>query len=629
MIAKTITAALFSILLASTAHAGSGPIKSVKLSSGGVAEIVRAAAVDESGTVEIDVPLSQVDDLLKSLVVFSDKAAVRDLSLAGPQPVEETFERLPFTPSDMDSLARIVGAMKGSKVILNGEGGITYTIVGVEQGDKTASVILLSPAGDLTKAPLGGSTKIRFADVQAQAKIDEALSILATAANDSMRTVKIRLAQTSEKEVDISYVVAAPIWKPTYKLAVRDDGKAALQGWAVLENASGEDWKDVALTLSSGKPVTLQQHLHERIWKNREEVRPELAGGAIASKGSRNFLEKSLVALAAPAPTVSADFAEVAAAPEKATSELAISNFEIPGTFSVRNGDTLSVPVVSKEVEAGFVALFDENAAHPQAALLIKNTTGSALPAGIMTVYDSKGGYVGDAKFGDLPSGASTTAVFGTDLKLDQFREVQATAVIKQVKLERGVLRASKIATITDTWKVKAGDEGRTVVVEDTVPEGYHVVAGQVVEETPKGIRVKAAVKPGETAALVVKYERDAVEELFASDPDQSAIQLWVSDAADDAVRAKLQEVLDATSALSEAKQALQASDDRYAEIVKEQVRIRENLAEVNEEKLKTRWVGKMTDLEDEIDTLNATRQKNLKQVDLLRKKLGDKVQAF
>jgi hypothetical protein len=107
MIARTVTAALFSILLASTAHAGSGPIKSVKLSSGGVAEIVRAAAVDKSGTVEIEVPLSQVDDLLKSLVVFSDKAAVRDLSLAGPQPVEETFERLPFSPSDMDSSSTV------------------------------------------------------------------------------------------------------------------------------------------------------------------------------------------------------------------------------------------------------------------------------------------------------------------------------------------------------------------------------------------------------------------------------------------------------------------------------------------------------------------------------------------
>jgi hypothetical protein len=465
---------------------------------------------------------------------------------------------------------------------------------------------------------------------QAQAKIDEALSILSAATNDNMRTVRIRLAQTSEKEVDISYVVSAPIWKPTYKLAVRDDGKGALQGWAILENASGEDWKDVTLTLSSGKPVTLQQHLHQRVWKDREEIRPELADAAVMTKRSPKYLRNSLVsALAAPAPEALSGIAEIAAAPDGATTELAISNFAIPGTFSVRNGDTLSVLVVGKEIEAGFVALYNEHGAHPQAALLITNTTGSALPAGIMTVYDSKGGYVGDARVDDLPAGASATVVFGTDLKLEQYREVRGTSVIKRVKLDHGVLKASKTSTLTDTWKIKAGDEARTVVVEDTIPDGYHVVTGQVLEETPKGVRLKAAVKPGETATLVVKYEQDAQDEMFASDPDLTAIQLWISGAADDAVRAKLQEVLDASTALADAKQALQASDARHAEIVQEQSRIRENLADIDDEKLKTRWIDKMTDLEDELDSLNSARQSSLRQVETLRKKLGDKVQAF
>ena len=39
--------------------------------------------------------------------------------------------------------------------------------------------------------------------------------------------------------------------------------KAQLQGWAVLENMSGQDWSKVELTLLSGNPVSFRQAIYE------------------------------------------------------------------------------------------------------------------------------------------------------------------------------------------------------------------------------------------------------------------------------------------------------------------------------------------------------------------------------
>lgn len=625
-----ITTTFAALLMTTTAMAASGPIRSVKISSGGVAEIIRSSGIDASGAIEIAVPLTQVDDILKSLVVFSDKASVKDMSLAGPQPIEETFQPLPFSPEDMNSLPRILSAMKGSKVTLDGQSEI-HTIIGVEAGDEDnkPAIVLMTASGELTRTTIGASTRVRFTDATAQKQIDDAVALLASAAADSMRTVRIQMTKTDAKEVNLSYVVAAPVWKPTYKLVVQADGKARLQAWAVLENASGEDWNDVSITLSSGRPVTLKQRLHERFWKSRDEVvaqeEPDIALKQDRARYEAAETSDGIVAMAAPA------MADMAGAEQPASVEqsLAMSDFVLPGTFSVRNGDTLSVPIVDSVVDAEFVALVASSQKHPSAALLVSNTSGTTLPAGIVTVYDSDGGYVGDARFSDMADGSSMTAVFGTDLKVEQRPERHATETVTSVKLDDWRLVASKTTSIVSTWRVTAGDENRTVVVEDAIPPGFRIAAGQVVEETVSGVRLKAAVPARETATLTVRYESEDREEMVAATPDIDRIGVWISGTTSAEVKARLKEVLDATSELGRANAQLEQNDSRYASIEREQTRIRDNLSGIEDATLKGRWLQKMSALEDEIDALTTGRRELETNIERLRKKLGEKIQAF
>src|SRR5690606_37281648 len=85
------------LLTASTVVVAQEGIRAVTLSSGGMAEIHRAAKVGDDNVLRLQVPLAQVDDILKTLVVHDPAGAITGVTLDGLTPVDETFARLPFT----------------------------------------------------------------------------------------------------------------------------------------------------------------------------------------------------------------------------------------------------------------------------------------------------------------------------------------------------------------------------------------------------------------------------------------------------------------------------------------------------------------------------------------------------
>ena len=58
--------------------------------------------------------------------------------------------------------------------------------------------------------------------------------------------------------VTVSYAVPTPSWQAVYRIVLPDEGaeEALLQAWAVVHNASGEDWEDVSLTLATSAPFS-------------------------------------------------------------------------------------------------------------------------------------------------------------------------------------------------------------------------------------------------------------------------------------------------------------------------------------------------------------------------------------
>lgn len=80
---------------------------------------------------------------------------------------------------------------------------------------------------------------------------------------DEKRGLKVvALALDGKKhDLQVGYITEAPVWRPSYRLVVQPKGEAELQAWGVVQNLSGEDWKDVKLSLVAGAPLAFEAQL--------------------------------------------------------------------------------------------------------------------------------------------------------------------------------------------------------------------------------------------------------------------------------------------------------------------------------------------------------------------------------
>ena len=71
--------------------------------------------------------------------------------------------------------------------------------------------------------------------------------------------MKVAFPKTGKpRRLRLSYVTEAPSWKPSYRVVVNKEKKVDLQGWAIIDNTSGEDWKDVKLGVGASSAMSFR-----------------------------------------------------------------------------------------------------------------------------------------------------------------------------------------------------------------------------------------------------------------------------------------------------------------------------------------------------------------------------------
>ena len=642
MITKRILPAIFIALVSTTAFAAvNGPVKSVTLSSGGLVEIVRSADVGNDAEITIDVPLDQIDDVLKSLIVRDGKGRVKNLSLAGPNPLDETFRTLPFKASDLSSMPKLLDAIKGTRVKAGDREGIILGVAASE-GEKLAKtwqLSLMTDSGEVAMAPIPG-TKVEILDAAVKGKLKTAMDVISKGNTDGARTVTLKLDGSTARKVDVSYVVPAPIWKTSYRL-VTGKGEVRLQAWAVFENASGENWNGVGVTLSSGKPVTLKQALHRHVMRDRTEVLMDtkaasLPGGAMAKPmmerrkfGSANLAEASLMtdSMSAPAPFEMAGGEQSDAAEQDVT-----STFALKGTYDIKNGDTISVPIIDQGVKAEMVSLYRAGMAseHPVAAALIENNAGISLPPGIMTVYDDTAGYVGDAQINGLPRGEKQLVSFAVDQKVNVRSSVKSDQRIVSIKVVDGMIHTRLMTVETAAYNISGAQDGeRSVVVEVPKRSGWTFKADAQDEATPRDYRIKVKLMAREQKTVETRFELVNDETVSLIDADVLTLVSWQQAAVDAETKAKLEELAKARSSQTDAQLRLQALDQDYNRASEDQARIRENLQAVGDGDTKNRFDKQLNLLEDRIASIEAKRVEQRKVLDDFTAKVRTIIRTF
>lgn len=289
---------LFALTLLALASTGSGcahgrhgypaaetdlALERVVLYRNGIGYFERHGDVDDDA-LHIKVRRDQVDDLLKSLTVI-DRSTGRAVSVSMPlDPESWASAALATLAPGRGSLAQVLDGLRGTQVVLHTrEGRLAGRIVMVEQmidepdpsarapraiapdgGHEQDHRVTLLQGDDMKIVRLSKITGVTLKDGDLALQLNRRLDASAGQGMFQQVEVVIRLAGKRAHDLAVSYVVAAPMWKPTYRVVLpqQGKGKALLQGWAVVDNTSGEDWNDVKLGLTSGEPIAFRYDLH-------------------------------------------------------------------------------------------------------------------------------------------------------------------------------------------------------------------------------------------------------------------------------------------------------------------------------------------------------------------------------
>lgn len=85
--------------------------------------------------------------------------------------------------------------------------------------------------------------------------------------------IDVRMAAGRVHDLLVGYAVPTPTWKAAYRVVLDDRTPTALlQGWAMVNNASQEDWDGVQLTLATGAPMSYAHDLHTPEYVRRPDV---------------------------------------------------------------------------------------------------------------------------------------------------------------------------------------------------------------------------------------------------------------------------------------------------------------------------------------------------------------------
>ena len=263
------------------------PLQRVVMFNSGVGFFDRQGSVKGDAQIELKFNVDDINDLLKSMVAArpggrphldrhlrlerSDHQDAQDLrhrpdqqSHAGPDPqpgprrAGRDRRRQPDHRHD-----------PGRRDQARSEIGKDHETIDVDM------LNLLTDAG-LRSVPLDSVGTISLLNEKLDDELRQALKVLALGHDTDKKTVTLNFLGDGKRQVRVGYIQETPIWKTSYRLVLKDDEAPFLQGWAIVENTTEEDWNKVDLTLVSGRPISFIMDLYEPLYVQRPVVEPEL-----------------------------------------------------------------------------------------------------------------------------------------------------------------------------------------------------------------------------------------------------------------------------------------------------------------------------------------------------------------
>lgn len=579
-------------------------------------------------------------------------------------------------------MAEVLSQMQGAKVAITSTKAVASgSILTVEkrivpaEKDKPSSathyLVISSDSGEISSFDLNDVKTVKLLDEGTKRDLNEFASATASTRRRDAKTITVTSNGTGQREMVVSYTIAAPIWKTTYRVVLDETGKPFFQGWAIVDNVSDEDWDGVQLSLVSGSPVSFIQNLQKPLYRYRPiipipddlNLDPQIYDaetGDLANSG-RGYGYGSGNASGSgsgdggPRPpdanVYRADGFETklsdALVSEQGGIQTAASGKEFGDLFEykitnpvtvLRNRSAL-IPIVQTRMDGERVSIYNEEfrADRPMGGMMLTNTSPLTFEGGSMTVLDNDA-YAGEALMERLKPEEQRLISFALDLGTRVSTETKGDQRPAQlVKIVNGVFQAHYFKTEQKKYKlVNQTDREKIIYVEHPVRKGWGISDDTSKPEvvTDKYYRFRVELKPFETTQFSVTERQGLMDsyQLRALTTDQ--LNLFVTRRyIDEATRARLERLITLRQEINQQGEKLAAFDQEVKRIEEDQKRLRENiesLAKTPEAKaLIARYIAKAGEQETRLEEMEKERKAIVAEKDRLERQLAVEITVF
>jgi hypothetical protein len=594
------------------------PVREVILYKSGVGYFERGGMLRPGESARLDFKASDMNDVLKSLTISGQNGAkITGLRYDSSQPLDQKLADFPFRIDGQASLAIFLDQMKGAKVELKyGAETISGTVVsgrvvkGEDKQPEREQLVALLDSGDLRTLDLAAASSIRFADPKLQSQLRDYLTVVNQSRSTDKRGIYIDSSDAKERRIDASYMIPAPVWKSSYRLIFNDKGEPTLEGWAIIDNTTGEDWTNVRLAVVSGRPVSFISNLYEPKYVARQTVElpedraanPIVYNGAVTEGqlGTGNA-PRAAARLGAPAgvaggflasPKAQSQFdqrVEIASsvAVNVASGDLGeLFEYRFSDPVTVKKDESTMLPFLQQAIGARKLLIYSESyGEHPMNAAELNNSTSKTLDGGPITVFDAAS-YAGEALMTTLKTGDKRLISYSVDLgtrvttQFDSSREL-----VREIHVNRGILTARLALDETKTYTIRNVDQkAKTLIIEHPQRPGYKLIALKPAETTASAYRFEVKLGADATEKFPVAEERVYETTTSVSSLTPDVLLSYIQNKAlSQAARNELQQIMDAKRQIADLDTQIRELDSDLSGIVSDQTRIRQNIQSLNQ----------------------------------------------
>jgi hypothetical protein len=674
------------------------PVKRVVLYKNGVGYFEHSARVHGNQELGIDFTTGQLNDVLKSLTVVDlGDGKISDIRYNSIAPLDERLRalRLPF--GEQITRAEFLSALRGSRVEVAGKAeSATGRLLSVEEEDRTndsgatyhvTDFSIVTDSGEMKNFELGPGVTVRLADHELNDEVARYLNLVGSSRARDLRRMTVSATGNGDRDIFVSYISEVPVWKSTYRIILpeKPNEKPLLQGWAIVDNTIGEDWKDVQLSLIAGAPQSFIQNISQPLYARRPEVAlPESAmltpqthegtmkdeasgppppapplpsadviGGAAGKLGQFDYrtrnganasvsseqveVQGAVVPMAKP--INGGSFAQLAQLQNGAVAQAQelgdYFEYNIKQAITIGKNQSALVPILQSRIEAEKVTLWTANAGQPALrALWVKNASGLTLDAGTFNIIDS-GTFAGEGLIETVHPDERRLLSYAADTAVRVTSQFESRDLpVSRVQILKGVMFLSREHRDKVDYTIRNSDTAsRQVVIEHPVREGWKLAGNLKPEETSAShYRFKVAVDPSKTKELVVEETHQDVSRSMLTDITDHQVQVLATEnVMTPELQASFRKVLDQKNQINKLQVETQARQKELSAINTDQARIRENMkalkGSVEEKALLARYTHQLNSQEDRLSLLHKEIAELEQKQNVERQKLEDMVQ--